>query len=421
MNKDSNDGPKAATQSAVPVTGSRSWGVRIVAIAIILLGIAGASYWWRQSSQAAPQQETAQQHEGGAGAPPPPEVTFANPVFQEIVEWDEYPGQFEAAEYVQIRAQVSGYLQSIHFKDGQMVKQGDLLYVIDKRPFQIDLESALAQREEAQAQLRLANRQMERWEKLLQGDVVPETDYDDRVEAVSSARAAVAAAEAAVHSAELNLDYTEIRAPISGRIGRHLVDIGNLVIGGSSSETTMMATIVSLDPIHFTFDVSEANFLAYQRAADKGTLQSMRDTQIDVTAKLEDEDDWTHKGKIYFINNEVDQTSGTIRLRATLDNPGYMITPGQFGRVRVPGSEPYKAILVPESAVMTDQSQKIVMTIEPDNTVGVRIIRLGPHYGNLRIVREGLKPDDRVIINGLMRVRPGMPVTPKPGQIEPAT
>lgn len=401
---------------------SRRGPRRVVWTGVIIIGIAAAAgVWWHErggvSSAAPAQEQPAHGGEGtgeGAGGPP---VTVAKPVVKEIIEWDEYAGQFRAINSIDVRARVSGYLEQIHFTDGQMVKEGDLLFTIEKRPFEIELESARAQMAEANAQLSLANRNLARYEKMREGNIVGEADYDDRVEAVSSAKAAVAVAQAQVREAELDLGYTEIRSPVTGRISRHEVSVGNLITGGYTGDVTLLTTIVSVDPIYFDFDMSEQNYLAYQRATERGAMPSMRDNDIRVYAKLPDEDGWEHEGKLGFLDNQVDETSGTIRARATFSNTDRLFTPGQFGHVRVPGSERYTAILLPESAIVTDQSQKIALVVDAEGTVGVKILRIGPGYDGMRIIREGLTPEDVVIIDGLMLARPGSKVSPEMGKI----
>lgn len=390
------------------------WAAIVVLAAAVVAGI-----WWQGQQSGATGDEAAKQGQPqGAGAPPAPPVTVANPVYKKIVEWDEYPGQFKAIDSIDVRARVSGYLEKIHFTDGQVVQQGDLLFTIEKRPFEIALNSARAQLSEANAQLSLANRNLKRYEKMREGNIVGESDYDDRVESVSAGKAAVAAATAQVEQAELDLGYTEIRAPVTGRISRHEVSAGNLITGGYTGDVTLLTTIVSLDPIYFEFDVSEANYLAYQRAAERGVMPSMRDNKIEVEAKLPDEDAWTHKGILEFLDNQVNETSGTIRARATFANADNVFTAGQFAHIRVPGSEPYEAILLPETAIVTDQSQKIALVVADDGTVGVKILRVGPNYNGMRIIREGLAPTDKVVINGLLRARPGSKVSAQMGTIE---
>jgi RND family efflux transporter MFP subunit len=352
---------------------------------------------------------------------PPPVVTVSKPLHQELTEWTEFTGQFAAVEYVEIRARVSGYLQTIHFTDGQMVKKGDLLFVIDPRPFEVAKAQAEAQLADARARLNLADRQLERASRLRRDDYTSQSTVDERLQDRNVAAAAVEAAQAAIQAADLNLEFTRITAPVSGRISSHRVSIGNLVSGGDATTTTLLTTIVSLDPIYFLFDMSEADFLAFQRAAAEGRLQSTRDNDVAVFARLFDERNWERKreGKLNFVDNQVDRGAGTIRVRAVFPNSSLLITPGQFGRLRLPGSLPYKAVLVPDEAIVTDQSRKIVMTVADDGTVAPRIIRPGPMELGLRIVRNGLGPDDRIIINGLIRARPGAKVTAQPGTITP--
>ena len=352
------------------------------------------------------------------GAPAPPAVTVSAPLQKEIVEWDEFTGQFAAVDYVEVRARVSGYLTEIHFEDGQMVKQGDLLFVIDPRPYEATLAAARAQLGQGTAQLDLAQKQLERSSELKTKGFEPVANYDQRVSEVKVAAASVESAKAAIRSAELNVEFTQIKAAVSGRISNHLVSVGNLVSGGEGSSTTLLTTIVSLDPIYFNFDMSESDYLAYERATQKGLMKSNRGNSVPVSLHLTDEKGWPHDGKLNFVDNQVDRLSGTIRVRAAFANPGLFFTPGQFGRIRIPGSEPYEAILVPDAAVVTDQSRKIVMTVRDDGTVEPKVVRAGPIYDNLRIIRDGLTASDRVIIDGLMRARPGAKVTPQPGKIE---
>lgn len=353
------------------------------------------------------------------GTSQPPTVTVSPPVKKTVVEWDEYTGQFAAVDSVELRARVSGYLTEIHFQDGQFVKQGDLLFVIDPRPFEIARDSAQAQLTQAQAKLELANRQFERTSKLRQGDYAPASTLDERLQEMRDAAAGVEAAKAALRSAELNLEFTHITAPLGGRVGRHEVSIGNLVAGGAGGPTTLLTTIVSLDPIHFIFDMSESDFLAYQRAAAAGKLGSTRDGKVPAEVRLTDEKAWARRGHLDFVDNQFERTAGTIRARAVFPNPDNFITPGQFGRLRLPGSEPYEALLIPDTAIVTDQSRKVVMVVRDDGTVEQRVIRPGPMIEGLRVVREGLSANDRVVIDGLMRARPGARVTPQPGTIQP--
>ena len=390
----------------------RSRAGRLLGIAVLMAAVVGGVLYWQQGTGAS----------SGAGAPTtPPEVTVANPIYKEIVEWDEYTGQFAAVDVVELRARVSGYIESIHFQDGQMINAGDLLFVIDPRPFQIELDSAKAQYDEAVARLDVANRQLERTTKLRKDNIVAASELDERIGEAAAAKAAVAGQKAAIEAAELNLEYTQITAPISGRISQHLVGEGNLITGGSTGNTTLLTTIVSLDPIYLNFDMSEAQFLAYQRAYEAGKMQSTRALSVPVFGHLFDEQEWSLKGNLDFVDNQVDRTAGTVRGRAVFANPNAFVTAGQFGRIRIPGSEPYKAILIPDSAIVTDQSQKIVLTVDKDGKVVPKVIRPGPMYDELglRIVREGLEPTDQIVINGLMRARPGAQVTAVSGKIEP--
>jgi len=406
-------GQAAKTPLAPPASPRRrSKAAWLLSIGVLVALVGAGVYWQQQAPDAAP---------AAATAMPPPEVTVALPLQREIVEWDEYTGQFSAVDFVEVRARVSGYLQSIHFKDGQMVGQGDLLFVIDPRPFEIDLKSAKAQHDEWNARLDVANRQLERTAKLRKNNVVAASEYDERVSLVAEAKAGVAAAQAAIEAAELDLEFTRIAAPIAGRMGSHQVSEGNLVTGGASGGTTMLATIVSLNPVYFDFDMSEAEFLAYQRAWASGRMLSTREDAVPVYARLFDEEHWSLRGSLHFVDNQVDRAAGTMRARAIFTNPDAFITPGQFGRLRLPGSEAYQAILVPDGAIVTDQSRKIILTVAADGTVVPKIVRLGPFHDELglRIIREGLEPTDRIVINGLMRARPGAKVTPVPGTIEP--
>jgi RND family efflux transporter MFP subunit len=352
--------------------------------------------------------------QAGAAAPPaPPEVTVAHPRAERLVEWTEFTGRFEAIEWVEVQARVSGYLNSVDFQDGQLVEKGQLLFVIDPRPFEVALKEAQADLASAEAQAELAELEFQRIAELAESPAFSRQAYDQRMQEKRAADATVAAAQAMVAEARLDLEYTRIYAPVSGRVSDRRVDLGNLV-----NEQTLLTTIVSLNPIYFTFDMSEADFLAYQRAVLAGELPSTRDRATLVNVKLVDEEDWSRQGRMNFVDNVVDRGSGTVRARAEFRNPDHLIAPGQFGTIRIPGSPEYEAVLIPDEAIVTDQSQKLVMTVTADNRIEPRVIRPGPTELGLRIVRRGLAPSDRIVINGLLRVRPGMEVTPLPGQIE---
>jgi RND family efflux transporter MFP subunit len=355
-----------------------------------------------------------------AQTPTTPAVTVSAPLQQEIVEWDEFTGQFAAIDFVEMRARVNGYLTEIHFQDGQVVHKGDLLLVIDPRPYEAALASAQAQLAQGQAQVDLATRQLGRSSQLQERGWEPQSNNDQRVSDLKVAQASVQAGQAAIQTAQLNVEFTHITAPITGRISNHRVSIGNLVTGGDAGSATLLTTVVSLDPIYFYFDINEAEFLAYQRAIAKGNLSDARAGMLPAELHLTDEQGWPHQGKINFVDNQVDRGSGTIRVRAVFDNSNLLFTAGQFGRIRVPASESYKAILIPDEALVSDQSRKVVMTVNADNVIVPKVVRPGPTHDGLRIIRSGLSPDDKVVIDGLLRARPGIKVTPQPGTITAA-
>ena len=322
---------------------------------------------------------------------------------------------------VEIRSRLSGYLAAIHFIDGQMVKKGDLLFTIDRRPFQIALEQMRANLAQARANLAFTEADLQRGQQLLGNKTITEQAYDQRTQAKRVAEAAVAAQEAMVHSAELDLEqYSELRSPIDGRIGDRRVAVGNLVTGGAGGATTLLATIVSVDPIRFEFSFDEASYLRYVRFATSSQDVASLHGNVPVTLKLIDEKDFPHQGKIDFVDNVIDRSSGTIRGRAVFDNADGIFTPGMFGRIRVPGSPPYTALLVPDAAIGTEQARKFVLVVDDGNVVRQKYVTLGQIDGGLRVVKDGLAATDRVIVNGLMRARPGQKVTPQQGGTPPA-
>jgi multidrug efflux system membrane fusion protein len=349
---------------------------------------------------------------GAPAGPPPPPVTIANPVKRTIVDQDEYVGRFVAVDMVEIRARVSGYLDQVHFQDGQIVKAGDLLFTIDKRPFQNTFDQARGNLAQAKANLAFTEGDLGRAERLVKDKTISEQLFDQRTQAKRIAEASVAANEAAVRQATLDLEFTELKAPVTGRIGDRRVSPGNVVTGGALPSTTLLATIVSIDPIRFEFTADEGAFLRYARLAKDGKDTQSRGATTPVELKLLDETDFTHKGTIDFVDNVIDQSSGTIRGRAVFPNPSGLFTPGMFGRVRVPGSPPYEALLVPDTAIGTEQVRKFVLVVDPDDTARQKYIVPGSLQGDLRIVKSGLQPGDRVIVNGLMRARPGAKVAP---------
>ncbi len=341
-------------------------------------------------------------------APPPPQVTIANPIRHKLVDRDEYVGRFVAVDTVEIRARVSGYLDKIHFTDGQIVKVGDLLFTIDQRPFQASLDQARADLARAKSQADLTGADLSRAETLLQQKTIAEALYDQRVQAKRAADAALQAAEAAVKTAELNLEFTELRSPVGGRIGDRRVSPGNLVPGN----TTLLANVVSLDPIRFEFTFDEASYLRYQRIAQSAGRADERGKKLPVELRLLDEKDFQHKGSIDFVDNVIDTGSGTIRGRAQFSNANALFTPGMFGRILVPGSPEYEALLVPDAAIGTEQVRKFVYVVDAQDTVQQKYIEIGTLQGRMRVVKSGLEASDRVIVNGLMRARTGTKVTP---------
>ena len=340
------------------------------------------------------------------GAPP---VTVAAPLSQQVVDWDEFTGRFEAPRSVDVRARVGGYIQSVHFKDGDFVRQGQLLFTLDPRPAQAALASARAQLAQGQAQLTLARTELTRAEGLLASQAVSQAEVDAKRGAVQTAEAAVAAANAAIRARQLDVEFTRVTAPISGRVSDRRVDPGNL-IGGGSSAGDVLTTIVSSSPIYFVFDGSEALALKYQRDARNGAAP--------IRIRLQDETSYDRTGTLDFTDNAIDASSGTIRLRAVVQNADGFLKPGMFGHAQLAGSGGYAAMLVPDAAIVTDGPRKVVYVVGKDGAVAAKPVQLGPIANGLRVVRTGLTPDDRVIINGLQRARPGQKVTAQNGTIK---
>ncbi len=348
-----------------------------------------------------------------AAAPPAPQVTVAKPEQKLVTDHDEYVGRFIALDFVEIRARVSGYLEKIHFQDGQIVKEGDPLFTIDPRPFQATLEQAKSALEQAKANLAYAESDLKRGESLRTGTTITQQALDQRLQASRVASAGVASQEAAVQQAELDLSFTELKAPISGRIGDRRVSVGNLVSGGSSGSSTLLATIASIDPIRFEFTMDEASYLRYLRMAGASASSAAdRGMTLPVRLKLIDEKDYTHEGRIDFVDNAIDRSSGTIRGRALFTNSDSRLTPGMFGRIQIATSTPTAALLVPDAAIATEQVRKFVYVVNAENVATPKYVTPGQLIGNLRVV-EGLDPGDQVIVNGLMRVRPGLKVAPQ--------
>jgi RND family efflux transporter MFP subunit len=395
---------------AAPTAARRGRYWRGLAVLAVLLAIGGAALGvrWFSGTRAT----------AALSAPPPPPVTVSAPLQRDVADWATFTGQFSAVDDVEIRAQVSGYLTEIHFTDGQIVHKGDLLFVIDPRPFEIQLQQAQAQQQMAAAQLELANKQLSRTVELRHGDVVSADTLDQRVQQQRAAQAALEQGKAAIRAAELNLEFSRITAPITGRISSHRVSVGNLVSGGpSAGSTTLLTTIVSLDPIYLEFDMSENDYLAYQRFAQS---PAGRGADHAIDASLSDERGWPRQGRLDFIDNQLDRGSGTMHARATVANGDLFIAPGQFARLRLPISAPRPVLLVPDDALTIDQSRRLVMSVAPDGTVVPKVVAIGQLSDGLRVITEGLDANDRIVINGLARARPGAKVAPQPGSIATA-
>jgi RND family efflux transporter MFP subunit len=354
-----------------------------------------------------------------AAAPPPPPVTVANPTKKVTTDWDEFTGRFDAIEQVQIRARVTGFVTKVAFTDGAVVKVGDLLYEIDPRQYQAAAEQAQGQLDDAKAKVVLAEKELERATTLIKTQAISENIVDQRSQAIAAAQAATLQAEGALKQAQLNVEYTKVVAPIAGRVSRHLVTVGNLV-QGSESGATLLTSIVSLSPIYVYFDTDEATYVRNSKLWFEGKRPSSRDTPNPVQITLVGETKPSHEGKMDFLDNRLDVGTGTLRGRAIVDNKDLSILPGQFARVRVIASGEYEALLIPDAAVANDQSRKIVMVVKADDTVEARPVTLGPLDGGLRVIREGLKPDDRVIVDGIQRARVGAKVAPKMAAATPA-
>lgn len=343
-------------------------------------------------------------------APPAPKVTVGKPVRKLVADYDEYVGRFVALDFVEVRARVSGYLDQIHFVDGQIVKQGDKLFTIDRRPFEASLDQAKAALEQARANLAFAEADLKRGSHLVPGTSITQQTLDQRTQAKRVAEASVMAQEAALKQTELDLQFTELKSPISGRIGDRRVSIGNLVAGGATGTTTLLATVVSVDPIRFEFTMDEASYLRYLKVATaQASSSANRGMSLPVKLKLIDEDKFVHEGKIDFVDNAIDRSSGTIRARAEFKNPDGKLTPGMFGRIQITTAPPEMALLVPDSAIGTEQVRKFVYAVSADQVANPKYVTLGPVVDGLRVV-TGLDAGDTVIVNGLMRVRPGAKV-----------
>lgn len=358
-----------------------------------------------------------------ASAQAPPQglpVTVAPPLFKSVTTWDEYSGRFEAVERVDVRPRVGGFIDKVHFKDGSLVKIGDLLFTLDKRPFEIAVESAKAEIARQEAQVQFAFADLERAAPLAASKVMSEQVFDQRKATLSQAQAQLAAAKASLRSAELNLEWTDVRAPIAGRISDKKVDPGNVVAGGGA-DATLLARIVSIDPIHFVFDVSETDYLRYARLNLSGARQSSRDIANPVKVKLADETEFTHPGRMDFVDNALNERAATMRGRAVFENTNGLLSPGMFARLALFGGD-VESFLIPDLAIVSDQARKIVFTVNNENTVVATPVTLGPIIDGLRVIKSGLQPADRIVIEGLANpaVRPGAKVVPTDGTIQTA-
>ena len=338
---------------------------------------------------------------------PAPQVTVAKPVVKPIHEVDDFIGRFDAVDQVDLRARVGGYLDKIHFVDGAIVKAGDLLFTIDQRPYQTALEQAQADLNSAKARVDFNQTDLDRAESLRKTGNIPEQGYDQRRQSLLVSRADLDRATAALDRAKLDMEFTEIRAPLAGRLSRHLVSPGNLIVAND----TVLTNIVTLDPIYFYFDVDERSYLSYLAQGLNGTRPGKPGSDVFVT--LTGEKESNRSGKIEFMDNRLDQATGTIRGRAVFPNSDLSLTPGLFGRIRIPGSTVYDGILLPEEAVGSDQDRRVVYVVGPDNKVVAKPVRMGPRIDGYRVIREGLTGTETVVVNGLMRIRPGMEVAPK--------
>jgi RND family efflux transporter MFP subunit len=342
-------------------------------------------------------------------APPAPQVTVAPALSRKVTEYDEFTGRFEAVERVEIRPRVSGYVSSVNFKEGSEVKKGDVLFVIDPRPYQAERDRAAAGLAQARSQLALARSERERAIKLLAQHALSQEEYDTRTAGSEQAQANVEAARAALDSAALNLEFTRVTAPISGRISRALVTAGNFVTNGQ----TPLTTLVSLDPIYVTFDGDEQEYLRVIRLARAAAGPGQREVRDPVHVGLANESGFPHEGVMVFVDNALDPATGTIRSRALLDNGDRTFTPGLFARVKLQGSSQHEAVLINDSAVGTDQTVRYVLVVDKSNKVEFRPVQLGPVIDGLRVVQSGLSAGEVIVVNGLQRVRPGAQVQPQ--------
>lgn len=352
--------------------------------------------------------------QGGPSQAPPP-VTVAKPVVKDIIERTDFIGRFEAINQVDIRARVSGYLDKVHFQDGAFVKAGDLLFTIDPRPYKNALEQAQAAVTSSQVGLEFAQSDLGRAEQLRRTGNITDQLFDQRRQSFLTAKAELDRAQAALRQAQLDVEFTEIKSPLSGKISRKLVSEGNLV----NANQTILTNVLSLDPIQFYFDVDERSFLSFSRQSQGGTRTTVEGESNEVVLTLTEERLGQRKGQLDFVDNRLDAASGTIRLRAIFDNKDLFLTPGLFGRVTVGASDPYKGILLPEEAIGSDQDRRVVYVVGENNVVSLKPVRIGPRIDGYRVIRDGLTGNETLVVNGLVRVRPGAPITPQMTTLPP--
>jgi RND family efflux transporter MFP subunit len=345
----------------------------------------------------------------GASSQSPPPVSVAKPVVKDIIERTDFIGRFDAVDQVDIRARVSGYLDKVHFQDGTFVKMGDLLFTIDPRPYRNALEQSQSAVTSSQVRLEFAQSDLDRAEQLRRTGNIPDQLFDQRRQAFLTAKAELDRAQAALRQAQLDVEFTQVRSPLSGRISRKLVSEGNLV----NANETILTNVLTLDPIQFYFDVDERSFLAYSRQSQGGTRTTANGDTNEVVLTLTDERLGQRKGQLDFVDNRLDAASGTIRLRAIFDNKDLFLTPGLFGRVTIGASDPYRGILLPDEAIGSDQDRRVVYVVGENNVVSLKPVRIGPRIDGYRVIRDGLTGNETLVVNGLVRVRAGAPITPQ--------
>ncbi|MBW3670854.1 MAG: efflux RND transporter periplasmic adaptor subunit [Acidobacteria bacterium] len=344
-------------------------------------------------------------------APPPQQITTAEVISREVTEWDEFTGRLEAVNAVAIRPRVSGFVSAVRFEQGSLVNKGDLLFEIDPRPFQAEVDRLRAELSRAQATVERANSDLRRAERLEADNAMAPEEHDRRVALAQESAAQVAAVEAALRLAELNLEFTRVTSPISGRVGRAIITVGNLVSSGAG-EATLLTTVVSLDPIYASFDADEQTFLRYGELAQAGRRAGARQTGIPVQMALANDEGFPRDGTLDFLDNHIDPETGTIRGRAIFQNPDLTLTPGSFVRLRVPRTDSHPAILIQDRAVGTDLDKRFVWVMGPEAELEYRTVQLGPIVDGLRVVRSGLEPADVIVVNGLQRIYPGVRIDP---------